>query len=273
VLYKLIVIDLDGTLLNDQHRVSVRTKAAIASVLEKGIKVVFASGRSQKGIFKVIDDLGIDTFLDYAICFNGANVLKKSTKESISKNILKGRDLQQIYNLAKEYGGFFYAYDNTNIFTDENNEYATIEAMKNGLQVVKKDIRSVRIEEDILKIIIAGRSEELDKLENNIPADFYNKFSIVRSDDTNLEFLHPLANKAEALKVLAKKIGISLDEVMAFGDAGNDIEMVKIAGKGIAMGNAFDEVIEIADYVTDTNNNDGVAKALEKFILERSLQE
>jgi Cof subfamily protein (haloacid dehalogenase superfamily) len=272
-LYKLVVIDLDGTLLNDEDRVTVRTKAAIAAVLDKGIKVVFASGRSQKGIVKVIDELGIDTLVDYAICFNGANVLNMRTQESISKNILKGKNLQQIYNLAKEYGAFFYAFDNNHLFTDENNEYSTIEAEKNGLQVIKKDISTVSIAEDIFKIIIPGRSEELDELEKNVPADFYHKYSVVRSADTNLEFLNPLANKAEALKVLAEKLGISLDEVMAFGDAGNDIEMIKIAGKGIAMGNAFEKVKIIADYVTDTNNHDGVAKALEKFILERSLEE
>lgn len=267
LLYKLVVIDIDGTLLNDDQQVTVRTKRALTEVLDKGIKVVFASGRSRHGIFKVIDELGIDTYLDYYICFNGANVINRKTQECISKNILKGIDLQEIYNWVNESGGFLYAFDHNSIVTAYHNEYATLEAAKNNLQVVKKDITSVNMQEDIFKIVIANRSEELDKLEKDIPNYFFNKYSIVRSHNNNLEFLNPFANKAKALNVIANRLELSLNEIIAFGDAGNDIEMIKIAGKGIAMGNAFHEVKEIADYITDTNNNDGVAKALEKFVL------
>lgn len=261
----MIVIDLDGTLLNDEQQVTARTKRAIADAIEKGIQVVFASGRSKAGIMNAIAALNLEASFDYAICFNGANVINLRTQQSIVNNTLKGLDLQEIYSFARNQQGYFYAFDHKDIFTDVDNEFTTLEAMKNNLQVVKKDISTVRNDEEIYKIIIANAREALDELEKYIPADFYDKYSIVRSHDNNLELLHPSANKAEALKALANKLDIPLKEIIAFGDAGNDIGMLQIVGKGIAMGNAFEEVKEIAHYVTDSNNQDGIAKALDNL--------
>lgn len=266
-MYKLVIIDLDGTLLNDEQQVTERTRHAIAAILDQGIQVVFASGRAPKGILRVIELLGLDYLFNYVICFNGGIVQNRRSQEHISKNILKGKDLQEIYNWARQYQGYCYAFDPSCIVTNEQNEYAALEAAKNSLPVVRKDLQSVSFEEDIYKIIIADRKISLDKLETEIPVGFHHKYSIVRSHDNNLEFLNPFANKAEALQVLANHLGISLGEVIAIGDAGNDIGMIKLAGKGIAMGNAFHNVKEAADYITDTNNKDGVGKALEKFIL------
>ena len=101
-----------------------------------------------------------------------------------------------------------------------------------------------------------------------LPKEVYEKYTVVRSTPFFLEFLNKEVNKGVGVELLAKHLGIKREEVMTFGDAGNDLHMIEYAGLGVAMANAFDEVKEAANYITDTNENDGVAKAIEKFILE-----
>lgn len=266
-MYKLVAIDLDGTLLNNEHTVSNETKIAISKLVMTDTKVVFASGRATSGILHILEKLEITNQLEYIICFNGSKTINIKTNEILDQNILQGSDLKHIHQLAKDNNCFCYAYNNTDIFTDNMNEYIELEAIKNKLVPQKKDFSLIPNDTDILKIIIADTTEKLDQLEKRIPLEIKQKYSVVRSHYNNLEFLSPSANKAIALENLSNKLGIHLDEVIAIGDAGNDINMIKLAGLGIAMGNAFDNVKEVADYITDTNDNNGVAKVIEKFIL------
>lgn len=272
-MYKLIVVDLDETLLNDEHQVTVRTIEVIRAVLKKGIRVVFASGRAQNGIMKVIELFGTEMHMEYVICFNGAKVQNLKTQESITDYVLNGSDLKEIYHFVLQCKLSFYAFDQESIITNQSSKYTFEEAEKNRVQVITKEIDSVMDNEKIYKIVVAGQREALDRFEKEIPQDFRRRFSVVRSHNNNLEILHPLANKAEALRTLSKRLKVPLSEIMAFGNANNDIGMVDIAGKGIAMGNAFNKVIEVADYVADNNNQDGVGKALEKFILNQAFDE
>jgi Cof subfamily protein (haloacid dehalogenase superfamily) len=109
--------------------------------------------------------------------------------------------------------------------------------------------------------------EILQKAVDNLPQEVYEKYTVVRSAPFFLEFLNKEVNKGVGVEMLAKHLGVKREEVITMGDAGNDLHMIEYAGMGIAMGNAFDEVKEAANYITDSNNEDGVAKAIEKFVL------
>lgn len=267
-MYKLVAIDLDGTLLTEDKQVTARTKAAIKAAREKGVQVVLASGRPHAGMMHVLEEVGINTIEDYVICFNGANILNVKTHENVYKNTITGEDLHEVNELAMKRGLHFHAFGQDGLFTEKMNKYTDHEAEINKIDIQQRAMNTVLPDEDIIKVMIVDSEENLDKLEKELPGSFHDKYSVVRSYKWFVEFLNPKANKGVAITELASQLGISMDEVMAFGDAGNDFEMVKAAGMGIAMGNAFDYVKDIAQYVTDTNNNDGVAKAIEKFILE-----
>ena len=109
--------------------------------------------------------------------------------------------------------------------------------------------------------------EILQRAVDNLPEEVYEKYTVVRSAPFFLEFLNKEVNKGVGVEMLAKHLGVKREEVITMGDAGNDLHMIEYAGMGIAMGNAFDEVKEAANYITDSNNEGGVAKAIEKFVL------
>ena len=110
--------------------------------------------------------------------------------------------------------------------------------------------------------------EILQKAVDNLPQEVYDKYTVVRSTPYFLEFLNKAVNKGTGVELLAKHLGVNQEEIMTFGDAGNDLDMIVYAGMGVAMANGFDEVKEVANYITDSNENDGVAKAIEKFVLK-----
>lgn len=264
--YKLVAIDLDGTLLNDNNQIDSRTKSTLETIFNNETKLIFASGRGMSGISDICDKHNIRGLLDYSVCFNGAYILDKNNTILFNKHLTRS-DYESIHNLTLGHKLAVYAVENQRIITPKANKYSALEGSKNKISVIEQSINETYDDSAIYKIVVAGNSVDLDDFEKRIPIKEKKKYGIVRSHGNNLEFTHPLANKAMGLRLIADSIGVSLDEVMAIGDAGNDIEMISIAGKGVAMGNAFEEVKKSADYCTDSNNNFGVAKALEIFIL------
>lgn len=128
-------------------------------------------------------------------------------------------------------------------------------------------ISDIKEDDEITKILFSQREELLAKKMLELPKEFYNEYTVVKTMPTVLEVMSKDCNKGYGVKVLADKLGIKKDEIICIGDQANDIEMITYAGLGIAMGNAIDELKGIAQYITSDNDNDGVAKAIEKFIL------
>jgi len=125
----------------------------------------------------------------------------------------------------------------------------------------------VQDEDEILKLVLEEEKEILDKITPQIPKELFEKYTVIRSLDFMIEFMNKNCNKATGLEKLAQRLGISREEIMAIGDADNDKEMLEYAGLGVAMGNAKDEIKQLADYVTKSNEDDGVAYVIDKFIL------
>ena len=265
-MYKLIAIDMDGTLLREDKTISDRTKEAIKKAIEKGVKIVLASGRPIEGLVRYLEELQLVTEEDYVMSFNGSVIQNVKTKEIISKNILKGSDLKVLYKLAQQIGVNIHAFTKQGCVTPVMNEYTKLEGSINGIEVHEMDFNKIDDDEDVIKVMFIDPEPVLAEAIEKIPAHTYEDFTVVRSAPYFLEFLNKASSKGTGVKALAEHLGILKEEVICIGDAGNDLDMIEFAGLGVAMGNAFEEVKAAADYITLDNNSDGVAHVIEKFI-------
>ncbi len=269
-MYKLVAIDMDGTLLKEDKTISERTKKAIQSAREKGVTVVLATGRPIEGVSRYLEELDMYTENDYVLSYNGALIQKTKSKEAVAKVALKGEDLHYLRKLSDELGVNIHAFsEKSGLITPKNSKYTEVEADINKIEIHEINIDNISDDEVMIKIMMIDEPEILGAAMEKLPKEVYEKYTVVRSAPFFLEFLNKKVNKGVGVELLAKHLGIKKEEVMTFGDAGNDLHMIKYAGLGVAMENAFDEVKEAADYITDSNENDGVAKAIEKFILEK----
>lgn len=267
-MYKLIAIDMDGTLLREDKSVSERTKNAIKLAKEKGVYVVIATGRPIDGVSRYLEELDMLGENDYVLSYNGGLVLKTKSREVVSKTVLTGADLHYLHNLSKELGVNIHAFSEVHgLMTPKNSKYTEVEANINGIKIAINDYSDIEDDHSIIKVMMIDEPEVLQKAIDNLPKEVYEKYTVVRSAPFFLEFLNKKVNKGTGVELLAKHLNIKQEEIMTFGDAGNDLDMIVYAGMGVAMANAFDEVKEAANYITDSNENDGVAKAIEKFVL------
>ncbi|NLZ48935.1 MAG: sugar-phosphatase [Clostridiales bacterium] len=267
-MYKLIALDMDGTLLRKDKTISERTFNALQAARERGVKVVLSTGRPVMGIRNYLDYLGLNEDDEYAITFNGSAVQTGKSGNMLFQKFMTGKDLHRIYKLSQEHDLNIHAFDkNGRLITPKANKYTDVEAEINKIQVQVEDFNNIKYDDKIIKVMIVDEPEKLDKLEKNMPKEYSADYSIMRSASIFLEFLKPGINKSIGLSVLSEHLNIAKEEIIAVGDADNDIAMIKYAGLGVAMDNAFPQVKEAADYITSSNNDDGVAEVIEKFIL------
>ena len=268
-MYKLIALDMDGTLLREDKTVSQRTKDAIKKAKDKGVTVVLATGRPIEGVHKYLEELDMLGENDYVLSYNGSLVQKSKTKEIISKVTLKGTDTTYLYNLSKEIGVNIHSFsEKEGLITPKDNKYTRVEADINGIKFKEFSFDNIDPEDVMVKVMMIDEPEILEKAIDKLPKDIYEKYTVLRSAPYFLEFLNKDANKGTGVELLAKHLDIKPDEIITMGDAGNDLHMIEYAGLGVAMGNAFEEIKKVANYITDTNENDGVAKVIEKFVLQ-----
>ena len=261
-MYKLIAIDMDGTLLKSDKTVSDRTKKTLKEAREKGVNVVIATGRPIDGVSRYLEELDMLGENDYVLSYNGGLVLKTKSREIISKIALTGADLHYLHKLSEELGVNIHAFS-----TPKNSKYTEVEANINNIKIGINDYSKIEDDHSIIKVMMIDEPEVLQKAVDNLPKEVYEKYTVVRSTPYFLEFLNKEVNKGTGVKLLADHLGVKQEEVMTFGDAENDLDMIVYAGMGVAMANGFEEVKEAANYITDSNEEDGVAKAIEKFVL------
>ena len=272
---KMIAADLDGTLLRDDKTADPVTIEAISKVIEKGIIFVIATGRPFNGVPKELINI---KGLKYAITSNGARVVDISTGKCVIEKLLpreKGIRALEIgaqYDTLQEiyYGGQGYA-DRDKMQNVE--KYHKNPNMWNYFRTTRKQVDSVmdmalncQKDMDKMQILFPDLNEREKAWEEIRKIDNINS---VDSIGYNIEVNSKEAHKGAVLKELAEMLSIDISEVMAFGDGDNDASMIKEAGLGVAMGNSGKMALGVADYVTDSNNDNGVAKALEKFVLMR----
>ncbi|MGF1761658.1 sugar-phosphatase [Photobacterium sagamiensis] len=267
-MYKLVALDMDGTLLNSQGSISARTKQAIAKARAMGVNVVLASGRPLEGMTKSLHELDLTSNDDYVLCYNGSLVQRVESQTVIRSQLLKGTDAKNIGSLSHDFGVHVHAFSRRQgLITPENNHYTNHEAKINGLEITEVDFAELDNGEEILKVMMIDEPERLSAAISRLPASLYEQYTIVQSAPFFLEFMNKNSNKGMGVSALAEHLNIDASDVICMGDAGNDHHMLEYAGLSVAMGNATEETKALANYITDTNDNDGVAKVIEKFIL------
>ena len=270
-MYKLIALDIDGTLLNSEKKITNEVFNSIQEAKKSGAKVVLSTGRPLPRVTPLLDELNLNDDGDYVICFNGAVVQEVKSKKILSNIEMCHDDFVLINNLAKENNTHVHINTPTNLIIPEEtpNKYTIHEATLNNIDIVSMNEEDINDDITFCKIMIIDEPEKLEEVLENIPKDLFDKYTIVRSAPFFLEFLNKNANKGTALEALFNSINIPFSKSIAVGDEENDQHMIKMVGLGVAMGNARDSIKEIANYVTCSNNEHGVAKVIDKFILAR----
>lgn len=266
-MYKLIAMDLDGTLLNNESRISARSKECILKLKEKGKKIVLSTGRPLQGILSFIEELKLYDENDFVVMYNGAIVQNTKGDKILYDMPLSLDAYKELYELSKEFDVHVHALTKSDVHTPQYNPYTEVESVKNDIPVIEGPVDEVSDQAKIVKVMFVDDPQKLDYISSHLPEWVKEKYSILRSTPIFLEFLNKDANKGIGVSVVAKEFGIKPEEVICIGDAGNDIDMIKYAGLGVAMGNATDDVKAAADYITLPNTEDGVAYVIEKFML------
>jgi len=268
-MYKLAVFDLDGTLLNSNHKISEDTFDAICKLKDNGIKIVLATGRPNTAVKSLVNQLNID---DYIITCNGSVIGHPYKKEHLYQDIMPSADVLKILNMCESNNIQYLAYSIDGIISKENDRLMFLKKHNKLLKedekanfILSDDVEAIAYNIGINKIlIIENDEEEYKKLQNVIKS--IKSVQITQSSDTFLDIGPANNSKGIALKKLCNYLDIKLEEVIAFGDQYNDISMLEIVGFSVAMGNAKEDVKKITDYITKTNDDEGIAYVINNII-------
>jgi Cof subfamily protein (haloacid dehalogenase superfamily) len=267
--YKMVCLDIDGTLLNSQHKLTDNIKAAIRKVTEhKNIKVTLVSARPPKGIIPLQKELGISQPL---ICYSGALVLDDKLQVLENKTIPVSV-VKKIYDCAKEANIHVSLYKDDYWYVEELDYWAKQEGdIVNSAPAVLNFASLFELWQKEStgpnKLLIMGQPNEMNMLNSKLKQLLFDSVNMYPSKPTYLEIMPKGASKTAAIGVLSNRFDLKPSEIMAMGDNYNDVDMLEYAGLGIAMGNAPEAVKSHADYVTLSNDEEGVAAAIYKFIM------
>lgn len=267
--YKAIVLDLDGTLTNSKKEITPKTKAALMEVQQKGVRIVLASGRPTYGIRPIAEELEIAKYGGYVMSYNGGCITEWCNKKVVFNQVLEPDLVARLYHAAKDGSDDFeiLTYQGEGIAaTNINNEYVKHEAFINKMPLTQYDDFVKQVQPPVNKCLIVGEPSKLALLEKEVAKRLKGRCSAYRSADFFLECVPLGIDKAASLDRLLPEMHISRMEVIAVGDGYNDISMIEYAGLGVAMANATEEVKAKADFITKSNEEDGVAYVIERFL-------
>ncbi len=268
--YKILALDIDGTTINSQKEITPRTLTTLRKVQEMGIKLVLATGRPTYGMQFIADELQLAKYGGYILSYNGGEITQANNNRVVFQQTLPTELLPTLYHAAKDAGVEISTYDKEYVISENiHNPYVQHEVnlirMK-ALQV--ENFVAAATKARPIKCLIVGEPEKIIPVGETLNQKYSSEISAFRSEDFYLEVVPKGIDKALSLQKLLTELNLSPSEMIAMGDGHNDLTMIELAGLGIAMGNAKTELKAIADHITLTNDQDGVATAIEKFILQ-----
>ena len=269
---KLVAIDMDGTLLNGKNEITIKTQEILKQATQKGVKIVLTTGRVLKSALHYSEYLSLDSFV---IACNGGIIVDKNTNILFKKPIPKEKMLE-IMKVGKEFSAYFHFYNENTFFTNryvkEVDEYYSSARGKFTGQDVGVELYTddneilIRDDLDIYKFLfIEPDNEKLIRVREELSK--IDGLSLSSSWGNNVEVMNNGVSKGRALALLAQELEISNENIMAIGDNENDLSMIDFAGMGLAMGNGNQLLKDSADYILPSNEEDGVAYAIQKFVL------
>ena len=265
--YKLIAMDLDGTLNNDQKVITEKTKAALMAAQKAGIRLALASARPSPGLFKERDILHLQAYNGILMSYNGGRIVDAATDKVLfetsmdlaeTKAVLRKLEALPVAPILDDGVQFYVA--------DKNGFKVDYECKNNNMVCTEVPNLADFLQYAPIKILMSVQPEELKVVQKQIAGFLPESLTVVQTAPFYLEVIPKVINKGQGIRDICGVLGISAEEVISFGDAENDIPMLRAAGMGVAMGNSTEAVKQAADMVTLSNNDDGIAAALEKLL-------
>lgn len=275
--YKLVCIDMDGTLLNSKHEVSEENKRALREAVEKGVHIAISTGRVFPSARIYANIIGVNAPL---LCSNGSYIKDKNSEEIIYKASIDRETYINVCNVIKKYGFLAYVDSTDGLISEieipKDDSHILMNSWVDEKDRIKfykyNDLRDAYEEhgDNILKFILIKQEDgvEIEEAKDELEA-LKGVDLIYASWGGCVEIMKKGVSKGSGVKALREKLGINKKEVICIGDSGNDVAMLEEAGLAVVMGNAPDFIKKYGNYITDTNENNGVAKVIDKFILQK----
>ncbi|TDP02524.1 Cof-type HAD-IIB family hydrolase [Flavobacterium sp. 245] len=264
--YKMLVLDMDDTLLTDDHRISDLNKKVLLEAQAKGVYVVLASGRPTSAMTAYAKELELDKNDSYMISFNGAIISRVKDDLVLFEQKLTVEQIHELYDYSVKMNTHIITYLDDEIISETDSEFIEIEKEITGMPHLMVSSFKDYVDRPAVKCILLKEPSELKELENDLKAKMPH-LSVSMSKPFFLEAAQQGIDKAASLKLLADKLGILQEEIIAVGNAGNDLTMIEYAGLGVWVDNVTPELRDRADLIVASNNDDGVAEVVQRYIL------
>lgn len=265
--YKLLVLDIDGTVTNSQKQVLEKTRKEVLCLQEKGVQVAIASGRPPKGVYDIAQELGLDRFGNFILAFNGAKIINFKNRECIYERRLPRYIPGRLWEDAVKLGlGILTYTDQTLIAGTKPDPYMEIESLISSMPIeYHEDFRTL-VDFPVNGCLLTGSPEDIEAMEPVFSHKYFHETQVFRSEPCFLEVTPKNVDKAYSLKHLLEILGIRREEMVCCGDSFNDITMIQFAGLGVAMANGQQMLKDVANYITrQDNDHDGIAEVIETF--------
>ena len=268
--YKMLVLDVDGTLLNEEKVISKRTLNALRKVQHAGMRIMLASGRPTYGLLPLAKQLELGLYNGYVLSYNGGQVINASNGEVIFERRINPEQIPYLEKKAVKNDFAIMTYNGDTVVTNQSdNMHVAAEAELNGMKLEVQEFFSAMIDYPPCKCMLVSDNEEaLVELEQHWKRRLNGVLDVFRSESYFLEVVANGVDKGNTLAAVMEMLDIKSEEILAIGDGVADVPMLQLAGTSVAMGNAPDSVKRCADHITLSNNEDGVAVAVEKLLLE-----
>ena len=261
---RMAALDLDGTLLNSDHVVTGRNCAALRELSKEGVVVVLVSGRMHQSILPISNQIGLENPI---ISYNGGLVKHAKTEKVLHHTPIAATTAMDLVDYCDERNLHLNFCLDDKLYIRKKNSWSQLYESRTGVRAnAIGNLRQLTGGEPT-KMQVLDAPEKVEHLLIDFQRDFGDRLYITRTQIEYIEFMNPQVSKGPALKALAIQTGISMNLVVAFGDGYNDMSMMAAAGFSIAMGNSVDELKECANYITGSNDDDGVAQAVERLLL------
>lgn len=266
MVYKMLVLDLDDTLLREDYSISERNLDALMKAQKRGVKVVLASGRPTEAMYQFSKLLQLDMHDSYLISYNGARITSMKNDEIIFENSLSKEDIHSLYDFSVANKLHIITFSEKGVISETQSKYIDNEIQLTGMPHRLVPSFKEEVQFSAVKCILLEDPDYLKVMEAKLKAE-RPEFSVSISKPFYLEVVPKGIDKAQSIDLLAKKLGISTHEIIAVGNAGNDLTMIQYAGLGVWVDNVPDHLRHHADLIVSSNEDDGVAEVVEKYIL------
>jgi len=261
--YKMLVLDLDDTLLRDDHSISDRNKEMLMKAQEQGVYVVLASGRPTPAMLQYAEQLDLKKYGSYIISYNGAVITDLTKQSNIFEQCLSKEQIHSLHDFSMANNVDIITYTSDSIISETSSKYIDVELEITQMKFNKVDCFKSAVTESAVKCLLLEEPEYLKTVETKLKKEKPNK-SVSLSKPFFLEVMPQGIDKAASIARLAEKLGIRQEEIIAVGNAGNDLTMVEYAGLGVWVDNVTPELRDRADVIVASNNDHGVAEVVEK---------